>query len=130
LESWLAFLEAQPQTKATIEGFQEFITTDAVFEHISNNLGKDVTPETPLRTLLTALWPDTDASVFTSNTKRSVPSMEHARSEHSFDSKLGEALENGSWEVVNATWPGLILTVVLRFAQSTGVTSEGWKWLR
>ncbi|MDS0474358.1 hypothetical protein [Natrinema sp. 1APR25-10V2] len=130
LESWLAFLDAQPQTDATIDQFKDHVTANAVYDQISTILDQDVTRDTSLETILTALWPDTDASVLTGDTPGTVPPMQHPRREHAFDSRLQQALETRAWEDVHAAWPGLILSIILRFAQATGETVEGWQWLR
>lgn len=130
LESWLAFLETQPETESTIEHFEAQATSSSACEHLTEWLDMSISPETPLESIIDGFWPETDASGLTGTATGAAPTMKHSRSEQFFDSVLQENKDNCDWDRVHAAWPGLLFALVLRFEQATGETASGWEWLR
>lgn len=130
LESWLAFLETQPQTESTIEQFQARAMNSNVCDYLAEWLDMPISPETPLETVIDGIWPETNTTAITKSATGTAPPMEHPRSEHSFDSLLQDGKKNRDWDRVHAACPGLLFTIVLRFEQATGETANGWEWLQ
>ena len=130
LESWLAFLETQPQTKSTIEHFQARVTSPAVCEYLSEWLEMDITPDTPLQQVLDGFWPTTDGDALSGTTTGTAPPLDHPRSEQTFDARLQNAKQDADWDRVHAAWPSLLFAIILRFEQATTETTGAWEWLR
>lgn len=130
LESWLAFLESQPQTESTIEHLQARAINSTVCDYLTEWLEMPITPDTPLESIVDGLWPDTDATVLTGNATGTAPPIDHPRSEQSFDSLLQQGKSNRDWNRVHAAWPGLLIGTVLRFEGGTDETASAWEWLR
>jgi len=132
LVSWLAYLKRTDEADASLEAFKQQVRADAVCERIPEMIDSDVTvtPTTPLRTLTTAMWPDTTADTLFGDEPGTPVEMSHPASEHSLDAVLKTALNSSDWDAVAAAWPCLLVSVALRFAAPTGPDADAWAWLR
>lgn len=133
LISWLAYLKRTDEADATLDAFKQQARADAVFDRLAALIDSpdlDLGPETPLRTLISAVWPDATAEKLLQRESIGPVSMTHPASEHTLDAALQTAFTNREWRDVYAAWPCLLLTVALRFAAPKGPDEVAWTWLR
>jgi len=132
LTSWLAYLKETDEANSSLKEFKQQARAEAVCDRIaelidSSNL--DLTPATPLETLISALWPDATAEKLIGREPITPVPITHVASEYMLDAKLKTALTDREWVDVHAAWPCLLITVALRFAAPRGPDGDAWTWL-
>jgi hypothetical protein len=132
LVSWLAYLKRTDEANASLEAFKRQARAEAVFDRMTDVIDSEqtLTPATPLRTVVAAVWPDATVDGLFGEEPIAPVGMSHPASEHSLDRTLQTALNSREWVDVAATWPCLLITLALRFAAPTGPDADGWAWLR
>jgi len=131
LASWLAYLKRTEEADATLAEFKQQARSTAVCDRITDQIDLGtLTPETPLSTMLAAMWPDASEGALRDETTVTPVPMTHAASEHTLDTALQTALSDSDWMGVYAMWPCLLLAVSLRMASPSGTDAAAWEWLR
>jgi hypothetical protein len=131
LKAWLAYLKETDEADVTLEAFKQQARAAAVCDRMTALLDSDfdLGPTTPLRSLVSAMWPDATAGQLVAREPISPVPMTHAASEHTLDATLRTALSGRDWIDVYAAWPLLLIALALRYAAPSGPDGEAWTWL-
>ena len=131
LTAWLAYLKTTDEADATLEAFKRHARAGVVCDRMTALIDSDLdlSPTTPLESLVSAVWPDATAAQLVAREPLSPVPVTHAASEHTLDTELRTALAGREWTDVHAAWPLLLIALALRYTAPSGPDGEAWAWL-